>query len=272
LARACARAAGAVDRAAHHDEALLSGAERSRTARVRRRRVRRLCRSPDRQGPSAADSFELGRNRRGRRRQRGPEPGAHSGLRPDGSCDCNGRRLHAPLRRHGLARPARLPRVLPVAACSDARARGSRAYRAREAARCTAGGGACADGGVPAGLARPGLLLAGRAAAIAPALAYPGTMIVLAAILVASTSLHVTTVLVTASGAPGTAALLRALRLNGERGVRIVGTDMSPQAVGRHFCDRFYVVPPGDDPAFSDAMLDVVRRENIDAVLPQSSH
>src|SRR5437762_4361238 len=80
------------------------------------------------------------------------------------------------------------------------------------------------------------------------------------------------TILVTASGAPGTAALLRALRLNGERGVRIVGTDMSPQAVGRHFCDRFYVVPPGNDAAFGDALLDVVRRENVDAVLPQSSH
>src|SRR5213592_870236 len=80
------------------------------------------------------------------------------------------------------------------------------------------------------------------------------------------------TVLVTASGAPGTAALLRALRANGERGVRIVGTDMSPQALGRHFCDRFYVVPPGGDPAFADAVLDVVRRENVDAVLPQSSY
>jgi carbamoyl-phosphate synthase large subunit len=79
------------------------------------------------------------------------------------------------------------------------------------------------------------------------------------------------TVLVTASGAPGTAALLRALRMNGERGVRIVGTDMSPHAVGRHFCDRFYVVPPGRDPAFVDAILDIVRRENVDAVLPQSS-
>jgi carbamoyl-phosphate synthase large subunit len=79
------------------------------------------------------------------------------------------------------------------------------------------------------------------------------------------------TVLVTASGAPGTAALLRALRSNGERGVRIVGVDMSPQAVGRHFCDRFYVVPPGRDPGFVDAVLDIVRRENIDAVLPQSS-
>jgi carbamoyl-phosphate synthase large subunit len=79
------------------------------------------------------------------------------------------------------------------------------------------------------------------------------------------------TVLVTASGAPGTAALLRALRANGERGVRVVGTDMSPQAIGRHFCDRFYVVPPGRDPAFADAVLDIVRRENVDAVLPQSS-
>jgi carbamoyl-phosphate synthase large subunit len=79
------------------------------------------------------------------------------------------------------------------------------------------------------------------------------------------------TVLVTASGAPGTAALLRALRLNGERGVRLVGTDVSPQAIGRHFCDRFYIVPPGRDPAFVDAVLDIVRRENVDVVLPQSS-
>ena len=79
------------------------------------------------------------------------------------------------------------------------------------------------------------------------------------------------TVLVTASGAPGTAALVRALRMNGERSVRIVGTDMSPQAIGRHFCDRFYVVPPGSDPGFVDAILDIVRRENVDLVLPQSS-
>ena len=79
------------------------------------------------------------------------------------------------------------------------------------------------------------------------------------------------TVLVTASGAPGTAALLRALRQNGERGVRIVGTDMSPQAIGRHFCDAFYVVPPGGDAAFADAVLDLATRESVDAVLPQSS-
>jgi carbamoyl-phosphate synthase large subunit len=79
------------------------------------------------------------------------------------------------------------------------------------------------------------------------------------------------TALVTASGAPGTAALLRALRMNGERSVRLVGTDMSPQAIGRHFCDRFYVVPPGSDPAFADAVLEIARGESVNAVLPQSS-
>ena len=79
------------------------------------------------------------------------------------------------------------------------------------------------------------------------------------------------TILVSASGAPGTAALLRALRENGEREVRLVGTDMSTQAVGRHLCDSFHVVPAGSAPDFADAMLEVCEREGVDAVLPQSS-
>jgi carbamoylphosphate synthase large subunit len=79
------------------------------------------------------------------------------------------------------------------------------------------------------------------------------------------------TVLVSASGAPGTAALLRALRENGERDVRLVGTDMSERAIGRHLCDAFHVVPRGSDPGFADAMIEVCRREGVDAVLPQSS-
>jgi carbamoylphosphate synthase large subunit len=79
------------------------------------------------------------------------------------------------------------------------------------------------------------------------------------------------TILVTASGAPGTAALLRALRENGERDVRLVGTDMSERAVGKHLCDTFHVVPPGSDPGFADAIGEVVERDGVDVVLPQSS-
>ena len=79
------------------------------------------------------------------------------------------------------------------------------------------------------------------------------------------------TVMVTASGAPGTAALLRGLRENGEREVRLVGTDMSERSVGRHLCDAFHLVPAGGDPGFPDAMLEIARRERVDAILPQSS-
>jgi carbamoyl-phosphate synthase large subunit len=79
------------------------------------------------------------------------------------------------------------------------------------------------------------------------------------------------TVMVTASGAPGTAALLRALQDNGEREVRLVGTDMSERSVGRHLCDAFHLVPAGSDPAFPEAMRDVAEREAVDAILPQSS-
>ena len=84
-------------------------------------------------------------------------------------------------------------------------------------------------------------------------------------------TLRPATVLVSASGAPGTAALLRALRENGERVVRLVGTDMSERSVGRHLCDAFHLVPAGSDPAFPDAILEVVEREGVEVVLPQSS-
>lgn len=78
-------------------------------------------------------------------------------------------------------------------------------------------------------------------------------------------------VLVGACGSPGTAALLRALRLNGERNVRLVGADMSERAIGRHLCDSFHLVPPGSDPEFVAVMRDIVERERVDVVLPQSS-
>ncbi len=80
-----------------------------------------------------------------------------------------------------------------------------------------------------------------------------------------------TTILVTAAGAPGTAALLRGLRENGERDVRLVGVDMSERSVGGHLCDAFHLVPPGSDPGYADAVLELVERENADVVLPQSS-
>jgi carbamoyl-phosphate synthase large subunit len=81
----------------------------------------------------------------------------------------------------------------------------------------------------------------------------------------------VTTVLLSASGSPGSARLIRALHENGERDVRIVGTDMNPNAIGRHLTDVFHVVPAGSDPAYVDTILELVERESVDVLLPQSS-
>jgi carbamoyl-phosphate synthase large subunit len=79
------------------------------------------------------------------------------------------------------------------------------------------------------------------------------------------------TVLITAAGCPGTAALVRALRQNGERELRLVGVDMSERSVGRHLCDVFETVPAGSDPDFAGSVLEICRREHVDVVLPQSS-
>jgi carbamoyl-phosphate synthase large subunit len=81
----------------------------------------------------------------------------------------------------------------------------------------------------------------------------------------------VTTILLTASGAPGAAALIHGLRENGERPGRIVGVDMSERSIGKHLCDAFHLVPAGSDPGYADAILEIVERESVDVVLPQSS-
>jgi carbamoyl-phosphate synthase large subunit len=77
--------------------------------------------------------------------------------------------------------------------------------------------------------------------------------------------------LITAAGAPGAAALIRGLRENGEREVRVVGVDMAERAIGRHLCDAFHLVPAGSDPGYADAVLEIVEREGVEVVLPQSS-
>ena len=80
------------------------------------------------------------------------------------------------------------------------------------------------------------------------------------------------TLLVTASGAPGARALLRALKENGEREVRVVGCDMNPRSIGRFVADAFHVVPAGHTPEFAPAVLDICKREGVDVLLPESSN
>jgi len=79
------------------------------------------------------------------------------------------------------------------------------------------------------------------------------------------------TILVTASGAPGSPRLLRALREGDGRPVRLVGVDMRDESAGRFLCDRFRRVPPGSHPGYLEALLEVAEQERVDLVFPQSS-
>jgi len=78
-------------------------------------------------------------------------------------------------------------------------------------------------------------------------------------------------VLLTATGAPGAARLIRALQENGERELAVIGTDMSARSAGRFLCDAFHIVPPGSSDEFAPAVAELAQREGADVVFPQSS-
>lgn len=76
-------------------------------------------------------------------------------------------------------------------------------------------------------------------------------------------------ILVTASG--GALAPMNILLMqSGRRRCRVFAVDSRADATGRHFADGFAVVPPGDDPAYADAVIGLVRKHAIDVVLPWS--
>ena len=74
-------------------------------------------------------------------------------------------------------------------------------------------------------------------------------------------------ILITAAGAPQGATLIRHLKENGEREVRIIGLDMDGEASGRFLADAFYRIPPAGSDGHKEAILEVVRRDAPDALL-----
>lgn len=51
---------------------------------------------------------------------------------------------------------------------------------------------------------------------------------------------------------------------------QLIGVDVSEKAAGRAFVDAFYTVPWGEDSGYVDTIVDIVRRERIDLILPGS--
>lgn len=80
-------------------------------------------------------------------------------------------------------------------------------------------------------------------------------------------------VILTACGAPGAPGILKSLRVNDERHVTVLGTDMNAESVGLKLVDEGRVVPPGDDPGFIDAVLSLIESwKPVDALIPLSTY
>ncbi len=74
-------------------------------------------------------------------------------------------------------------------------------------------------------------------------------------------------IVITAAGAPQAATLIRHLKGNGEREVRIIALDMDEDAVGRFLADAFHRIPPAGSDGYDDAILEIIEAERPAALL-----
>lgn len=76
------------------------------------------------------------------------------------------------------------------------------------------------------------------------------------------------TVLVTACGAQFMPGLANCLKQNGERNIRIIGTDMADDPTVLQMVDACYNVPRATDPKYVDRILEICKKDKVDVVMP----
>ena len=79
-------------------------------------------------------------------------------------------------------------------------------------------------------------------------------------------------ILVTGGGAPGIAGTIYALRNNPDnRLFNIVTTDIKDHCVGKYMADAFYLLPPPESPDYIKVLKEIVAKEQISVILPQTT-
>lgn len=76
------------------------------------------------------------------------------------------------------------------------------------------------------------------------------------------------TVLVTACGAQFMPGLANCIKNNGERNIRLVGTDMSDDPTVTQVVDVCYQVPSATDPTYVPTLLDICIKEKVNIIMP----
>lgn len=79
------------------------------------------------------------------------------------------------------------------------------------------------------------------------------------------------TVLMSASSSPSMPGMIKCLRNNGERKIKVVGIDMTSDPSAKFMVDAFYQVPAANDSRFCDIVLDICKKEKVDVYFPNVS-
>lgn len=79
------------------------------------------------------------------------------------------------------------------------------------------------------------------------------------------------TVLLSASGSQFAPGIIKCLKQNGEREIKVVGVDMSDDPSNRFFVDVFYRVSATDSGKYVDEIINICKKEKVDFILPQMS-
>lgn len=79
------------------------------------------------------------------------------------------------------------------------------------------------------------------------------------------------TVLLSACNSPTMPGLIKCIKNNGERNIKIIGIDMSEEPSAKYLVDRFYKVPSAEDPSYVDIVLNICKKEAVDIYFPNIS-
>ncbi len=80
-------------------------------------------------------------------------------------------------------------------------------------------------------------------------------------------------IIITGSGAPGIAGTIYSLKESNDFvEIKIIGTDINNNAVGKYLCDKFYVIPPCSNTyKYLDALMKICKDENVKLIIPQNT-
>jgi carbamoyl-phosphate synthase large subunit len=76
-------------------------------------------------------------------------------------------------------------------------------------------------------------------------------------------------VMITGAGAPGAPGIIKSLRLNGERNIKVVGVDANlEESIGIGLVDKVYQISKAKDKNFISEILKICQTEKVDVIIP----